>query len=235
MAEMMRLQKYLASKGYGSRRKCEEFIGQGIVKVNGETATLGMSIDPEIDKVEIQSEVVEKEKSEYIYIMLNKPVGYITSLKQEDSDCPLVVDLVKGFGRIYPVGRLDKESSGLIILTNDGEFAFKLTHPSFEKEKEYLVETRDPIALSSIDKFRKGIKIEGKMTYPAKAKRLSPNTFTIVLSEGRNRQIRKMVQKVGNEVVSLKRIRIKDLKLGDLEIGKYRLLSTREVESLIRD
>ena len=132
--------------------------------------------------------------------MLNKPKGYITSLKQEDSDSPLVTDLVKGFGRIYPVGRLDKDSSGLLLLTNDGEFAFKLTHPSFNKEKEYLVSTRDPFPLSAVEKFRKGINIEGKRTIPAKCKKVDEYSFSIILREGRNRQIRKMVQKVGNSV-----------------------------------
>ncbi len=233
MSEVVRLQKYLASKGYGSRRKCEKFISDGIVKVNGTIAELGCKVDPEVDKVEIEEQVVELEKAELIYIMLNKPKGYITSLKQEDSDSPLVTELVEGFGRIYPVGRLDKESSGLLLLTNDGEFAFRLTHPSFNKEKEYLVTTSDPFPKSAVDKFSKGINIEGQRTIPAKTKKIGENSFSIVLREGRNRQIRKMVQKVGNSVVTLDRVRVKDLMLGNLKRGEYRLLSTDEVKRLM--
>ncbi|PIE78281.1 MAG: pseudouridine synthase [Candidatus Delongbacteria bacterium] len=208
-------------------------MSDGIVKVNGNIATLGCKVDPEKDSVEIEEKIVAKEKEELVYIMLNKPRGYITSLKQEDSDSPLVTDLVKGFGRIYPVGRLDKDSSGLLLLTNDGDFAFKLTHPSFNKEKEYLVSTKNPFPFSAVEKFVKGINIDGRKTIPAKCKKLGKSKFSIILREGRNRQIRKMVQKVGNRVETLKRVRIKDLTLGDLKEGSYRLLSNREVESLI--
>ena len=138
MSELVRLQKYLANKGVASRRKCEEFITDGLVKVNGEVVTkLGTKVDPEKDVVEINEQQISNIKADYIYIMLNKPKGYITSLKQTDSSSPLVTDLLSITERIYPVGRLDKDSSGLLLLTNDGDFAYKLLHPSFEKEKEY--------------------------------------------------------------------------------------------------
>lgn len=229
----VRLQKYLANQGIASRRKCEEYISQGIVKVNGEVVTeLGTKIDPDVDRVEVDENTVEQEKESYVYIMLNKPRGYITSLKQSDSNSPLVVDLVKGHGRIYPVGRLDKDSSGLLILTNDGELTYRLMHPSFEKEKEYHVTARDPIPESVIERFRKGVKIDGRVTAKAKVKRISGRKISLVLTEGRNRQIRKMFTRVGNEVEFLHRVRVKNLELGDLKVGSYRLLTEEEVKSL---
>jgi 23S rRNA pseudouridine2605 synthase len=235
MAELIRLQKYLAVKGVASRRKCEEFITDGLVKVNGETVTqLGTKIDPEKDVVEVNEKKIESIKSDYIYIMLNKPVGYITSLKQTDSESPLVTDLLKKIKeRVYPVGRLDKDSSGLLLLTNDGDFAYKLMHPSFEKEKEYIVTTEETVTRTMIERFQNGIMIEGKKTSPAKVKRIELTKISIVLSEGRNRQIRKMLQKVGNTVVSLQRIRINDLSLGNLKEGEYRFLTKAEVKDLV--
>lgn len=233
MVELVRLQKYLASLGYGSRRKCEEFISAGIVKVNGEIAELGTKVNPNIDKVEIEEQVVKDERSTYVYIMLNKPRGYITSLKQSDSNSPLVTDLINGFGRVYPVGRLDKDSSGLLLLTNDGDFAFKLTHPSFNKEKEYIVTTKDLFPNSGVEKFKKGINIDGRKTFPASCRKTGSNSFSITLKEGRNRQIRKMVQKIGNSVDTLHRVRVKNLKLGDLKSGSFRELTKKEVDDLI--
>ncbi len=236
MAELIRLQKYLADKGVASRRKCEEFITDGLVKVNGKVVTeLGTKVDPDNDVVEVNESKIEAVKSEYIYIMLNKPVGYITSLKQTDSSSPLVTDLLKKIKeRVYPVGRLDKDSSGLLLLTNDGDFAYKLMHPSFEKEKEYIVTTEQTVTRTMIERFEKGIMIEGRKTSPAKVKRLELTKISIVLSEGRNRQIRKMLQKVGNTVVSLQRMRINNLTLGKLKEGEYRFLTKTEVNDLVK-
>ena len=231
--EKVRLQKYLASKGVASRRKSEEYIANGLVKVNGEVVTVpGVKVDPDTDKVEVNNEAISEEKAKYVYIMLNKPRGYITSLKQDDSSSPLVVDLVKGFGRIYPVGRLDKDSSGLLLLTNDGDFAYKLTHPSFEKEKEYIVSANERISSVGIDKFKKGVKIDGVMTAPAKVRRIDDFTISMTIIEGRNRQIRKMMQKVGNSVKTLHRIRVKNLLLGNLKNGSFRELTAEEVLKL---
>jgi pseudouridine synthase len=236
MSELIRLQKYLADKGVASRRKCEEFIADGLVKVNGKVVTeLGTKVDPETDLVEYNEKKIESIKSDYIYIMLNKPVGYITSLKQTDSSSPLVTDLLKKIKeRVYPVGRLDKDSSGLLLLTNDGDFAYKLMHPSFEKEKEYIVTTMETVTRRMIERFEKGIMIEGKKTYPAKVKRIELTKISIVLKEGRNRQIRKMLQKVGNTVSYLRRIRINNLTLRNLKEGEYRFLSKDEVKDLIQ-
>ncbi len=233
----MRLQKYLASQGIASRRKCEEYITMGLVRVNGETVVeLGTKVDPDVDKVEVEDKVIAQEKANYVYLLLNKPEGYITSLKQNDSSSPLVVDLIpEKYGRVVPVGRLDKESTGLLLMTNDGELTFKLTHPSYNKEKEYQVTTRDEVNEGVLKRFRQGLKIENQLTREAKCKLISENIFTITLKEGRNRQIRKMVKKVGNEVVSLHRIRLKDLVLKGLKPGEYRELTELEIKKLKED
>ncbi|MCK4979667.1 MAG: rRNA pseudouridine synthase, partial [Candidatus Delongbacteria bacterium] len=234
MAELVRLQKYLANKGVASRRKCEEFITDGLVKVNGEVVTkLGTKVDPEKDVVEINEQQISNIKADYIYIMLNKPKGYITSLKQTDSSSPLVTDLLNITERVYPVGRLDKDSSGLLLLTNDGDFAYKLMHPSFEKEKEYIVVTEETVTKRMIDRFEKGITIEGYKTQPAKVKRIELTKVSIVIKEGRNRQIRKMLSKVGNNVINLKRVRVNNLRLGGLKEGEYRNLTKGEVKDLM--
>nr|HXK50469.1 pseudouridine synthase [Clostridiales bacterium] len=229
------LQKYMADKGIASRRKCEEFITDGLVRVNGKVVTeLGTKVDPDKDAVEVNESKVEAVKADYIYIMLNKPAGYITSLKQADSSSPLVTDLLKKVkDRVYPVGRLDKDSSGLLLLTNDGDFAYKLMHPSFEKEKEYIVTTEQTVTRTMIERFQKGIIIEGRKTYPAKVKRIELTKISIVIKEGRNRQIRKMLQKVGNTVISLQRVRINNLILGKLKEGEYRFLTKSEVNDLM--
>ena len=234
MAELVRLQKYLANKGVASRRKCEEFITDGLVKVNGEVVTkLGTKVDPDKDVVEINEQQISNIKADYIYIMLNKPKGYITSLKQTDSSSPLVTDLLNITERIYPVGRLDKDSSGLLLLTNDGDFAYKLMHPSFEKEKEYIVVTEETVTKRMIDRFEKGITIEGYKTQPAKVKRIELTKISLVIKEGRNRQIRKMLSKVGNNVIDLKRVRVNNLRLGGLKEGEFRNLTKGEVMDLM--
>ena len=234
MAELVRLQKYLASQGVASRRKCEEFISDGLVKINGEIVTkLGTKIDPDKDTVEINEQQISNIKAAYIYILLNKPKGYITSLKQTDSSSPLVTDLLNITERVYPVGRLDKDSSGLLLLTNDGDFAYKLMHPSFEKEKEYIVITEETVTKRMMDRFEKGITIEGYKTQPAKVKRIELTKISIVIKEGRNRQIRKMLSKVGNNVINLRRIRINNLRLGGLKEGEFRYLTKSEVKDLM--
>jgi 23S rRNA pseudouridine2605 synthase len=235
MAELIRLQKYLADKGVASRRKCEEFITDELVKVNGKVVTeLGTKVDPDKDIVEVNEQEIKAIKSDYIYIMLNKPAGYITSLKQTDSSSPLVTDLLKKVKeRVYPVGRLDKDSSGLLLLTNDGDFAYKLMHPSFEKEKEYIVTTMETVTRTMIERFQKGIMIEGVKTQPAIVKRIELTKISIILKEGRNRQIRKMLQKVGNTVSYLRRVRINNLTIGNLKEGEYRFLTKAEVRDLV--
>lgn len=228
----IRLQKYLADCGIASRRRAEVFIIQGKVKVNGEVIKeLGTKVKPD-DTIEFAGKVV-KPKQEKIYIMLNKPIGYLSTVKKGKEKGKTVLDLVKAKERIFPVGRLDKNSSGLLILTNDGDLALKLTHPRYEKEKEYLVEVNKEISKDFIDKMEKGVKIEQGKTLPVKVKQLGVRKFEIILKEGKKRQIRRMCERLGNQVKSLHRSRVNKLELGDLKSGKFRYLCDEDIKSLM--
>ncbi|MFZ5570856.1 MAG: pseudouridine synthase [Thermodesulfobacteriota bacterium] len=227
---MIRLQKFLAQAGVCSRRKGEEFIQAGLVKVNGRTVTtLGTSVDPEADCVEFQGKVL-KPTGKYIYIALNKPKGYVTSCRQQGAQ--IVLDLIPAARRIYPVGRLDKDSTGLLLLTNDGELHQQLSHPSFDHEKEYDVMVAAPLPDGALRKLADGLSILGRKTRPTDVSRVSPRRFRIILREGRNRQIRRMVAKIGGEVVGLRRLRIATIELGDLAEGKWRHLTRDEIAAL---
>lgn len=228
----MRLQKYLAHAGLCSRRKAEEHILNGLVKVNNKVVTeLGTKIDPENDKVFFKhKQVILKPKSPKIYIAINKPEGYVTSCSQQRSK--IILDLIDIDERVYPVGRLDKDSRGLLLLTNDGDLHNKLSHPSFNHEKEYIVTTIHPISETALKDMAQGIVIDKVKTRKAKVTRLSKNKFKIVLKQGRNRQIRKMVGKTGNKVEILKRIRIANINLKDLKEGKWRYLLPKEIKQL---
>jgi 23S rRNA pseudouridine2605 synthase len=227
---MIRLQKYISNAGVCSRRKAEHHIQNGEVKVNGRVVTqLGTQIDPQSDRVEVAGHLIEPHQP-MIYIMLNKPRGYITSCHHGSRK--IVMDLIDIPQRVFPVGRLDKDSTGLLLLTNDGGLHLRLSHPSFDHEKEYEVEVTAPITDESLQMMRNGIFIDGVMTRKAKIKRLSDCRFRIVLQEGRKRQIRRMVELVGNGVVSLHRIRMSSLHLGDLAQGQWRHLSKKEIEVL---
>ncbi len=218
--------------GFCSRRKGETYITQGKVKVNGRTITeLGTKIDPTVDRVEVDGQSLQLQE-ELIYIALNKPKGYITSCDQKGE--PIVIDLIDISQRIYPVGRLDKDSTGLLLLTNDGELHHRLLHPSFDHEKEYIVTTARPMSNESLAAMRKGMSIQGQKTRPAKVKTLSSHQFMIQLKEGKNRQIRRMVRKLRNHVSRLKRIRVAGIRLGDLPEGSWRHLTNKEVTSLKR-
>lgn len=230
--EPVRLQKFLSMAGFCSRRKGETYITQGKVKVNGRTITeLGTKIDPDVDRVEIDGQILQLQQKR-IYIALNKPKGYITSCEQKGE--PIVIDLIHIRQRIYPVGRLDKDSTGLLLLTNDGELHHRLLHPSFDHEKEYIVTTALPISAESLAAMHKGMSIQGQKTRPAKVKRLSSHQFMIQLKEGKNRQIRRMVRKLRNHVSRLKRIRVAGVELSDLQEGAWRHLTEKEVNSLKR-
>ena len=230
--EPVRLQKFLSMAGFCSRRKGETYITQGKVKVNGRTITeLGTKIDPVVDRVEINGKSLRLQE-ELIYIALNKPKGYITSCEQKGE--PIVIDLIDISQRIYPVGRLDKDSTGLLLLTNDGELHHRLLHPSFDHEKEYIVTTALPITAKALADMRTGMIIQGDKTRPAKVKSLSSHQFMIQLKEGKNRQIRRMVRKLQNHVSRLKRIRVAGIRLGDLPEGSWRHLTNKEVTSLKR-
>jgi len=223
---MMRLQKFLSSAGFCSRRKAEEYIKDGYVKVNGEIASvLGTKIDPETDRVQVNGKAIEA-KHNLIYIALNKPGGYVTSCSQKGDK--IVLDLINIKDRVYPVGRLDKDSTGLLLLVNDGELHQRLSHPSFDHEKEYEVTVLKPISDGVLQKMAKGIPMMGTKTRPADVKRISAKVFSIILKEGKNKQIRRMVRKMGNQVVQLKRIRISNIKLGNLAQGNWRYLTEKE-------
>lgn len=233
--EKIRLQKYLAECGVASRRKSEELISAGKVKVNGTIASLGDKINPKYDKVTLNGKKVVSSKKN-VYIMLNKPRGFITTMSDEhDRKC--VAQLVSGINtRIYPVGRLDRESEGLLLMTNDGEFANALTHPSKHIPKTYRVTIRPEITKEQATQFRNGIEIEGKMTAPADLRILETQenrtVVEVTIYEGRNRQIRKMFESLGIEVARLKRTKVGNLKLGMLKQGDYRKLTNDEVDAL---
>ena len=234
-----RVQKYLANCGVASRRKCEEYIIQGKVKVNGETITqLGIKINPEKDIVEFENKVV-KEKSKKVYILLNKPIGYVTTEKDQFGR-DTVLDLVKVKERIVPVGRLDMYTSGALILTDDGEFMYKVTHPKHEIEKTYTVTVKGIVQQSEVEKLRQGVEIEDYITKPAKVKILKTDTeknisrLEITIHEGKNRQVRKMCEAVGKSVLALHRSKIGGIGVKDLELGKWRYLNSKEIEQLLK-
>ena len=227
----MRLQKYLSQAGYCSRRQGEKHITSGHVTVNGETVTqLGVSVNPASDRVAVNGQTI-RVHSERIYIALNKPAGYISSCKHYNAR--IVLDLIDIEERVNPVGRLDKDSVGLLLLTNDGALHQRLSHPSYDHEKEYEVTVARPLSDGALRKMAAGILLNGVKTRAAKIKRIASQQFRITLQEGRNRQIRRMVAKVGGKVVRLKRIRIACLKLGNLKEGRWRHLTDVEKATLM--
>jgi 23S rRNA pseudouridine2605 synthase/23S rRNA pseudouridine2604 synthase len=227
----MRLQKYLAHAGLCSRRKAEEYILAGRIKINGITISeLGTKVDPSDSVFFDGKPVLLSREQPKIYLALNKPEGYVTSCSQKKTK--IVMDLIDINERIYPVGRLDKDSKGLILLTNDGELHNKLSHPSFDHEKEYIVTTVDPVTDKALRSMAEGVMIDEVKTRRARVERMSDKQFRIVLKEGRNRQIRKMVQKTGNEVDTLLRIRIANVTLGKLKEGTWRHLTQAEIRQL---
>lgn len=230
-----RLQKYMASCGVASRRKCEELILAGKVKVNGILVNeLGAKVDPENDIVEYDGKIINKEEKK-IYIMLNKPEGYICSVKDE-KERKTVLDLVKVKERIYPIGRLDYDSSGLILLTNDGEVYNKIIHPRKEIIKKYIVIVKNKITEKDVKAFKEGIDIGGYITAPASLKNINfdeeknISTIEVSIHEGKNRQIRRMCSALSHDVISLKRISIGDIKLAYLKKGEYRELNREEIK-----
>ncbi|MBW2409938.1 MAG: rRNA pseudouridine synthase [Deltaproteobacteria bacterium] len=229
---LMRIQKYLSAAGVCSRRKGEELILAGRVSVNGAVVTeLGTKANPDLDLVEVDGKAVHIEQ-ERVYIVLNKPREYVTSTRHRGE--PVVTDLVDLPRRIYPVGRLDKDSTGLLLLTNDGRLHHRLSHPSFDHEKEYVVRVARPIPDGALERLARGVPMMGTRTRPAHIKRISRKQFNIVLQEGKNKQIRRMVRKVGNHVTELQRIRIANIKLGKLAEGAWRHLTKKELEPLLK-
>lgn len=229
-----RLQKILSDRGIASRRKAEELIRQGRVSVNGQVAILGEGADPDLDQIRVEGTLIPSAQ-EYIYLMLNKPRGYVTTLSDEKGR-PTAASLVKDCGqRVYPAGRLDMDSEGLLLFTNDGAFANRIMHPSHEIEKAYLV-TVSGYSMENFEKLREPVVLDGYQIKPPKLRLLSVKegiaAFEIIIHEGRNRQIRRMCQIAGMNVTRLKRIREGQLELGPLPSGKWRPLNREELEKI---
>lgn len=236
--EEIRLQKYIAECGIASRRKAEELILEGKIRVNGIIVTeLGTKINPSKDIVEYNNKVIEPEQRN-VYILLNKPIGYVTTVKDQFNR-PSVLDLVKVKERIVPVGRLDFYTSGALILSNDGDFVYKVTHPKHEVNKTYNVTVKGIINDDEIEALRSGVKIDNYITKPAKVKILKTDKdknisrIQITIHEGKNRQIRKMCEAIGKKVLALHRSKIGNIDVKDLKIGEWRYLTDAEISDLI--
>lgn len=234
-----RIQKILSRRGIAARRKAEDFIRAGRVLVNGKIATIGQKADPTSDHIEVDGKPIAPQ-AEKIYYLMYKPVGVETTKKvavdgachteRDDTSIATVYDFLPPDLRtkVFPIGRLDKESEGLLLFTNDGELKYRLEHPSFDHEKEYEVETAEEMHDGALRKLEKGVVIDGTKTKPARIARCGRKMFRIALTEGRNRQIRRMCQKVGGAVVRLRRMRIMDLRDDRLRAGEGRMLTEKE-------
>lgn len=239
--EEVRLQKFLADNGIASRRKCEELIKQGKVKVNGEIAELGTKVNSSIDKIEYNGKLIEKKEKEHVYILLNKPIDYVTTVKDQFNR-NTVLDLVKVKNtRLVPVGRLDMYTSGAIILTDDGDFVYKVTHPKHEITKTYNVTLVGKVTQEEVEKLKKGVDIGGFVTNKAEVKILkideikNISRLQITIHEGKNRQIRRMCEALGKKVLSLHRSKIGDITVKDLKLGTWRYLRKSEIEMLLKN
>ncbi len=232
----VRLQKFMADCGVASRRKSEELIEMGKVRVNGHIAHIGDKVNPKKDIVTVRGKRINKSNKMY-YIMLNKPRGYVTTVSDELGR-KTVMDLIDVDARVYPVGRLDKDSEGLLFFTNDGSFANALTHPKHNYAKVYRVTVRPGVDDSILEKLRNGIEIDGRKTASCDVDIITEEegraVLEFIMREGRNRQIRKMCEAVNLEVARLKRISIGPVKLGMLQTGKSRMLTDNEVRKLLR-
>ena len=234
----MRINKYIALCGVASRRKAEELILAGKVKVNDNIVKeLSYQVDEENDVVKVDDKII-KEENKLVYILLNKPEGYITTVKDQ-FDRESVLDLVTDIKeRVYPIGRLDYETSGLLLLTNDGDLTYKLTHPKHEVDKTYVARVKGKLTPDEIKMFKSGLKIEDYVTAPAKLKVIRYDEETnvslleIKIHEGKNRQVRKMCKAINHPVLRLKRTAMGKIRIGECEIGKYRYLTEDEVKYL---
>ena len=239
-----RLQKFLARSGIASRRKSEELITSGKIKVNGQVVTeLGIKINPEIDIVEYNGKQI-KEENKKIYILLNKPIGYVTTVKDQFKR-DTVMELVKGVKeRIVPVGRLDMYTSGALLLSNDGDFINKVTHPKHEIEKTYNATIVGKVTKEDVEKLTKGVEIQDDLetyvTKPAKVKILkideekNLSRIQITIHEGKNREVRRMCEAIGKKVIALHRTQIGNIDVKNLQLGKWRYLTEKEIQNLIK-
>lgn len=232
----MRLQKYLASCGVASRRTAEKMITEGRISVNGRIVTeLGTQVDDNADTVQVDGNTVFPETEKH-YIAYNKPVGEVTTASDPEGR-DTVMDRFRNYPvRLFPVGRLDYDSEGLLLLTNDGDLMNRLLHPSFEIPKSYLTKVSNSVSADEISALRKGVIIDGRLTSPAEVRLIRQETFSadllITIHEGRNRQVRKMIEAIGHRVVRLKRVRFGPVKLGDLPSGMWRKLTDEEIIKL---
>ncbi len=232
----MRINKFLATSGVASRRASDQLIKDGVVKINGKICSCGDDVDLSKDSVTVNGKLVNVVKK-YEYYIMNKPKGYVCTVK-DDKDRKTVMDLLpQKMKRLFPVGRLDYDTEGLLILTNDGDLTFKLTHPKNEVPKTYLVKTEKPVSEDDLSKLRSGVIIDGIKTKKCNVRLIETNKtgskLHITITEGRNRQVRKMFEAVNNNVDFLKRIKIGDLTLTGLNRGEVRQLSAREIDYLI--
>lgn len=228
---IVRLNKYLADKGIASRRKSEEYIKQGLIKLNGKIVTeMGVKVDTDKDIVEI-SPVLKPRSDRFVYYALYKPVGYTCNVTGIEK--PNITELLTGIKeKVFPVGRLDKMTCGLLLLTNDGRFSYEITNPEFGKEKEYVVKISEKLTPDVIQRLEKGFYMKGQAVQPTKIIYKGHHLFNVILKEGKNRQIRRMCQAAALHVEKLKRIRINNLTLGTLEPKEYRKLNKEEVRQL---
>lgn len=236
----IRLQKYLADCGINSRRKCEELIIEKKVTVNGKIAELGIKVNPEKDIIEYEGKKVINKKDEYTYILLNKPIGVVTTVKDQFKR-ETVLDLVKTNTRLVPVGRLDMYTSGALILTDDGEFVYKITHPKHEISKTYNVTLKGIVTENNIEDLKNGVEISnGYITKKAEVRILkidkekNISRIEIKIHEGKNRQVRKMCEAIGKKVLALHRAKIGNLDVKDLKIGTWRYMRKSEVQELLK-
>ena len=228
---IMRLQKYMSESWICSRRKAEEYIVSWLVKINWKTADLWQSINPEIDEIKFLDQVIEEQKK-FVYYKINKPRGIETTCAQNWKSS--IMDIIDTKERVFPVWRLDKDTIWLLILTNDGRLANYLMHPKYEHEKEYVVETFWPISDNQLEDLEEGIFILWKKTKKAIIRRISSWKFSIIITEWRNRQIRRMAEKIWAKVKKLKRIRIENIEIWNLNLWEYKKLSHKEKNTLFK-
>ena len=238
MGEIVRLQKYISMAGAASRRAAETLIADGKVKVNGSTVRgMGTKVEIGADTVELNGEILKVADKKY-YILLNKPAGYVTTVKDQ-FDRKTVIDLVSQDikARLVPVGRLDYETEGLLLMTNDGDFVYRVSHPKFNTSKTYYVEIKGGITVSALRRLRRPFLMDGKQTRPAEVELVDSEkgftAFNVTIHEGKNRQIRRMFEEVGLKVAYLKRIKIGNVELGNVPVGRWRYLTSHEINYLM--
>lgn len=237
--EEERLQKFIANQGICSRRKAEEYITSGRIKVNGNVIMeLGTKIDPNKDVVEVDGKKISNIAGKKVYILLNKPIGYVTTTRDQFNR-NTVLDLVNVKEKVLPVGRLDMYTSGAIILSNDGDFIYKITHPKYEVEKTYNVTLKGQVTDEEIEQLKNGVQIENYVTGKAKVKILridkekDLSRVEIIIHEGKNREVREMCEAIGRKVLALHRTKIGNISVKDLRLGTWRYLRPNEIKSLL--